>query len=68
VTQLEELRALCRQYEGFAELYSETQVRLKSLLAFIFPHYEQVFSHVSCKTSLQVLSKYPTPLKVLEEL
>jgi transposase len=65
-TRIDELRALCRQYDGFAELYAETQVRSKSLLALVFPHYEQVFSHVSCKTSLQVLAKYPTPLRVLE--
>lgn len=65
-SKMEELRALCRQYERFVNLYSETQVRLKSMLDLVFPHYEQVFKHVSCKASLQVLSKYPTLNKVLE--
>lgn len=62
---ISELRNLCRQYEGFNILYTETQLRFRSILDLIFPNYDTVFSHIRGVTALRVISSYPTPKDVL---
>jgi transposase len=60
-----ELRNLCRQYEGFNILYTETQLRLRSVLDLLFPNYDTVFSHIRGVTALKVISSFPSPQAVL---
>lgn len=59
------LRNTCRQYEGFNILYTETILRLRSILDIAFPNYDKLFSSVSSKVSLSFLSKFKTPQDVL---
>lgn len=60
-----ELRNLSRQYIRFTNLYTETQNQLTSLLDLVFPRFGQVFSHISGKTALNVLSLFPTPDSII---
>lgn len=62
---IQELKNLCRQYDGFNDLYVETQNRLRSVLDLCFPLYETVFAHLRGKTALRVLSLFPSPADVL---
>lgn len=62
---IQELKNLCRQYNGFSALYIETQNRLRSVLDLCFPLYETVFAHLRGKTALRVLSMFPSPADVL---
>jgi len=62
---IEELRSLCRQWDAFNELHTETQLKFRSLLILIFPKYDTVFDHVCSKTSLKLVSSYPSPTSVL---
>nr|WP_301553618.1 transposase [Desulfuribacillus alkaliarsenatis] len=55
-----DLRNLCRQYDGFNTLYTEAQLRFRSTLDLVFPNYDKVFSHLCCKTSLNVISNFPS--------
>lgn len=60
-----ELRSLSRQYVRFANLYTDTQNQLTSILDLVFPHFGQVFSHIRGKTAMNVLSLFPTPSLIL---
>ena len=60
-----ELRNLCRQYEGFNILYTESQLRFRSILDLLFPNYDTVFSHIRGVTALKVISSFPSPQAVL---
>ncbi|WP_425800822.1 IS110 family transposase [Desulfitobacterium sp. Sab5] len=60
-----ELQNLCRQYDGFNTLYTETQLRLRSVLDLLFPKFESVFSHLCSPTALRVLSSFPSPAAIL---
>lgn len=62
---ISDLRNLCRQYDSFNTMYTETQVRFRCLLDLIFPNYDTVFTHVCCKSSLKLLSSYPSPKSIL---
>lgn len=62
---IQELKSLCRQYDGFNDLYVETQNRLRSVLDLYFPLYETVFAHLRGKTALRVLALFPSPADVL---
>jgi transposase len=62
---VEELRSLCRQWDAFNELHTETQLKFRSLLILVFPKYDTVFDHVCVTTSLKLLSAYPSPAAVL---
>jgi transposase len=59
-----ELRNLCRQHIGFSKLYTQTQLRFRSILDLLFPNYDQVFSDLCGKTSLDLLSRFPTPQSI----
>jgi transposase len=60
-----ELRNLCRQLDGFNALYTETQLKLRSVLNLVFPGFDKVFAHIRSKTALNVLSLFPTPQAIL---
>lgn len=60
-----DLRNLCRQYDGLNNLYIETQLHLRNILDLIFPNYDTVFDHVCCKSSLKLISSYPSPQAIL---
>jgi len=62
---VEELRSLCRQWDAFNELHSETQLKFRSLLILVFPKYDTVFDHVCGTTSLKLISSFPSPAAVL---
>lgn len=64
-TSIEELRILCRQWDEFTNTNTQIQLRFRSLLQLVFPKYDTVFSHISCDSSLRVLSNLPTPQSVL---
>lgn len=59
------LRDTCRQYEGFNILYTETFLRLRTILDLVFPNYDKLFSSVSSKVSLNFLTNFQTPQDVL---
>jgi transposase len=62
---VEELRSLCRQWDAFNELHTETQLKFRSLLILVFPKYDTVFDHVCSKTSLKLVSAYPSPKDII---
>jgi transposase len=63
--QIAELRNLCRQYEGFNILHTETQLRYQSILELLFPCYVNVFTHLNGDNALRVIAAFPTPEDVL---
>jgi len=62
---VQELRSLCRQWDGFNTLHTETQLKFRSLFTLIFPRYDTVFDHLCNPTSLRVISSFPSPEAVL---
>jgi len=63
--QIAELKTLCRQYDGFQALYTETQLRFQSIIDLIFPTYTKVFSKLYRDSALKLIDAYPTPESVL---
>jgi transposase len=63
--QVYELRALCRQYSHWKELYGEVQLHFRSVLDLLFPGYDRGFHKICNPTSLHLLVKYPTPQAIL---
>lgn len=59
------LKSLEREYYKFKDDSSNLKKRLSSSLRIVFPGYSKVFSNPTGKTSLLLLSKYPTPRDVL---
>jgi transposase len=62
---VQELRSLCRQWDGFNALNTETQLKFRSLLTLVFPRYDTVFDHLCNPTSLRVISSFPSSDAVL---
>lgn len=60
-----ELQNLCRQYDGFVTLYTETQLRFRSVLDLLFPKFESVFASLCSPTALRVLSSFSSPAAIL---
>lgn len=60
-----ELRTLCRHYNSLMNLYTETLLKLQSIIDLIFPTYPQVFSKLDRDSSLRLISTYPTPKAIL---
>lgn len=60
-----ELQNLCRQYDSFNTLYTETQLRFRSVLDLVFPKFESVFAHLCSPTALRVLGTFPSPTAIL---
>ena len=63
--EIAELRTLCRHYDSFIDLYTETQLKFQSLLDLVFPCYTDVFSNLCGDSSLILLAAFPTPDDVL---
>lgn len=61
----QELRSLCRQWDGFNTLNTETQLRFRSMLILVFPKYDSVFNHLCNPTSLRIISSFSSPEAVL---
>jgi len=62
---IEELRVLCRNYEGINETYRELQLKFHSIVDLIFPRYDTVFYKLCTRTSLKILYNFPTPDDIL---
>lgn len=62
---MEELRNLCRQWDGINTLFTETQLRYRCILDLIFPNFDKVFYVVCCPTALELISTYPSPKAIL---
>lgn len=60
-----DLRNLCRHYDDLNSVYTELQLRFRSILDLVFPNYDTVFYHVCCKSSLELISSFPSPKAVL---
>ncbi|SJZ99604.1 hypothetical protein SAMN02745118_02455, partial [Selenihalanaerobacter shriftii] len=60
-----ELKNLSRQYEKITQLYRETQLKFRSIVDLIFPQFDTTFTNLCCKTSLKVISAFPTPEAML---
>ena len=60
-----DLRNLCRHYDGLNSVYTDLQLRFRATLDLVFPNYDTVFSHVCCKTSLELIRAFPSPNAVL---
>lgn len=56
----EELRNLCRQWDGINILYTETQLRFQSILDLVLPNLDKVFRDLCSPTCIELVSNYPT--------
>jgi len=54
-TNLKNLQDLTRQHEFITGMYVQAKLNMRSLLDQVFPTYPNVFYHLYCKASLQVL-------------
>lgn len=59
--KIENLRMLCRQHHVIKNDITAYEQRLHALLDQVFPKYSSLFSRLTGKTSMAVLSCYPTP-------
>lgn len=57
------LKELSKLYKNYAKQHTQYSNRLQQTLIKYFPEYinEEFFSKITCKTSLVLLHKYPTP-------
>lgn len=62
----EELRNLCRQWDGLNILYTETQLRFQSILDLVLPNLDRVFRDLCSPTCIELVSNYPTYSSILE--
>ncbi|WP_245699682.1 IS110 family transposase [Paenibacillus glacialis] len=63
---VQQLRVICRQYQHWTGLYGETQLHFRAVLDLLFPGYDKAFHKVCNRTSLELLSRYPTPKELLD--
>ncbi|OAB38586.1 transposase [Paenibacillus macquariensis subsp. defensor] len=63
---VQQLRVICRQYQHWTGLYGETQLHFRAVLGLLFPGYDKAFHKVCNRTSLELLSRYPTPKELLD--
>jgi len=62
---LANIRDYCRQRADLVSTQTAYISRLTSLLDQAFPGYRKIFSHCAAKSSLAILSSYPTPTNIL---
>ena len=62
----EELRNLCRQWDGINILYTETQLRFQSILDLVLPNLDKVFSDLCSPTCIELVSNYPTYSSIID--
>jgi transposase len=60
------LRSLVREYYKLTDTCSVFKKKLSADLRVIFPGYNTIFSNITSKSSLAILSDYPTPESILE--
>lgn len=58
------LRELCRNRFYLVDSVSDLKRKVTALVDQIFPEYETMFSGLFVQSSIEVLSKYPTPEKI----
>ena len=58
------LKELCRNRSYLMDLAGDLKRKMIALLDRVFPEYETQFETIFCKSSLAVLTKYPTPQKL----
>ena len=58
------LKELCRSRAYLMDMARDLKRKTVAILDRVFPEYETLFDSVFCKTSLAVLTKYPTPDKL----
>lgn len=63
---VQKLRVICRQYQHWTGLYGEAQLHFRAVLDLLFPGYDKAFHKVCNRTSLELLSRYPTPQELLD--
>jgi len=63
--EIEMLRSYCRQYETLVTQRTSCKNRLIAIVDQIMLNYSEVFSDISCPTSLAILEKYPTPKSMI---
>jgi len=64
--ELEELRDLCRFRRGRIREQTRLKNRLHKGIMEVFPEYRGLFRDITCKSSLAVLKRYPTPEEILK--
>ncbi|SMF79036.1 Transposase [Paenibacillus uliginis N3/975] len=62
---IQQLRVICRQSQHWMGLYGETQLHFRAVLDLLFPGYDKAFHKVCNRTSLELLSRFPTPSELL---
>lgn len=56
----------CRRlYQHWTAKYGETQLHFRAVLDVLFPGYDKAFQKVCNRTSLELLSRFPTPAELL---
>lgn len=62
--KLQALKELCRNRYYLVDMASDLKRKAIALIDRIFPEYETQFDSMFCKSSIAVLTKYPTPKKL----
>ena len=62
----EDLRNLCRQWDGINTLYTETQLRFQSILDLVMPDLNKVFNDLCSPTCIELVCNYPTFSTILD--
>lgn len=60
------LKNLVREYYKLTDTCSTFKKKLSADLRVIFPGYNTIFSDPTCKSSVELLSEYPTPQSILD--
>jgi transposase len=60
------LKNLVREYYSLTDTCSNYKKKLSAALRVIFPGYNTIFSNSTSKSSIELLSQYPTPQSILE--
>jgi transposase len=61
-----ELRFLCRQHAQWKALLGEVQLQFCSILDLAFPGYDKAFQNIFNPSSIQLLTKFPSPSALLD--
>ena len=62
--KLQALKELCRNRYYLVDMASDLKRKAIALIDRVFPEYETQFDSIFCKSSIAVLTKYPTPKKL----
>ena len=60
------LKSLVREYYKLTDTCSVFKKKLSTDLRVIFPGYNNIFSNVTCSSSIAILNEYPTPQLLLD--